>query len=367
MATAPNSFRTQLERVRRPAPVFGTPTETLAKQDARAFFGGSAYDMADYTSRANNPRMNGVRNVTDAINDGDIVTPWAPSSGIRRGNTISGYSAENQGTGADKIRKWGGLSAPRPSLLNELYRNQPGKTMGAFDRLQSQKAMDETDPNAAFFADQMAVASGAGNWEKAAFMQQMLQDHLAMKQAGGGGAGGGTPPGSTMTGDGGAPGGRAYFRPGETRSDAAGNIWQWNEQLGRGELITKAPTMADVRAENEIGLWEPDAAFLGDGTLHTPFGTASVTQTDTPTTFDNGHGSSLGGVNFTGPNTGRQSASEFFQNAADFQRRENTYAVPSPGYNGRATAGFGEMGNPGNSKAWQHYNRAMDTKKKLKA
>lgn len=307
------------------------------------------------------------RTVTEAINDGGTVQAWAPSSGAGPGTKgyrgsghSEGYSFQNQGTGADKIREWGGLSPPRASLLNDLYRNQPGQTMGAYDRLQSQKAMDETDPNSAFFADQAGVAQGQGNFSKAAFMRQMLQDRLAMQQAGNMGTANGA---GDVVGAASGPVAPEYHRPGEQRYDNAGNMWRWDEKAGRGVNLGGGITAADMMPEAEQPLAGP-----GGGSIETPYGGADVTDQPIPTTFTNAHGSAgPGGVQFTGPRMGRQTAEEFFGDRADFTHEPNAYAAPSPGYDGRRAAyGFGQN-KGGNSKAWGAYHAAMASKKKLAA
>ncbi len=304
------------------------------------------------------------KSVTDAVNAGETVQPWAPSSGAGPGTRgyegsghSYGYSAQNQGTADDKFRQWGGMSPPRASLLNDLYRNQPGQTMGAFDKLQSRKAMDEADPNSAFFADQMGVAGGAGNTSKAAFMQQMLQDRLAMQQASGGvGTANGAGDASDWVGDTVAalPGGPPQAAP----IAKTGPLHSWEEARGVAPIAQQQPAEPTwVGGEN-----------LGEGNLYTPYGTASVSQDAIPTTFTNAHDSAgPGGVHFTGPKMGRQTAREFFGDRADFTHEPNAYATPSPGYDGRRAAyGYGQN-KGGNSKAWGAYHAAMAAKKKLAA
>ncbi len=348
----------------------------LAKRDMDLFLGRPSYDLKDYAG-IHNPRMDGTMNVTDARNAGGNVMEWLPSTGAGPGSRgyrgeghIQGYSAARQGTAADKFREWGGMSPPRASLLNELYRNQPGKTMGAWDRLQSQKAMDEADPNAAWMADQIGVAQGKNQFDKASLMQAMLQEHLAQKQGGGvsptwGPSGPGAAAG-VANGAADVPTAPEYRRPGEQRYDSAGNLWRWNEQLQRGEMIGAGPTAEDAARDAANQMWQP-GENLGEGILDTPYGEASVQQT-TPggpsqMTVDNGQGSSLGGAMFPGVQ-GRQSAAEFFQGAANRQG-PNKFAEPEPGYGGtKAVAGFGEP-SPGNSKLWSAYNSAMAKKKML--
>jgi hypothetical protein len=260
-------------------------------------------------------------------------------------------------TGADYIRERGGLSTPLPSLLNEGYLNQPGVTQGAFDRLQSQKAMDQADPVAALYANKSQTSTGP----QAEFWQQMLQDQLARRTAEMGGGAWNAPAADAMavdgaTYEGGAP---EYHAPGEERQDAQGNTWRWNEQQGRGELVRTS--FADAYAMRPPpGV--PRGTFvagedLGEGQYFGPYGEASVTQDEVPTTFTAGHGSRLGGVNFTGPQMGTQSAAEFFQDNADFSGRANKFSAPSPGYGG----------NPlrPNTPSWQAYERAMRSKKLL--
>lgn len=150
------------------------------------------------------------------------------------------------------------------------------------------------------------------------------------------------------------------FQAGETRQDEQGNTWKWNPQLGRGELVRTA--FADAYAMNQQAAGVPRGTFvegenLGEGTYYGPYGTASVTQDAIPTTFTNGLGSSLGGVQFPGARTGTQSAADFFRDSADFTGQGNRYAAPSPGYGGTKD----------NSASWQNYRRIMATKDKLKA
>jgi hypothetical protein len=261
-------------------------------------------------------------------------------------------------TAADYIRERGGMSTPLPSLLNEGYLNQPGVTQGTFDRLQSQKAMDQADPVAALYANKSQTATGP----QAAFWQSMLQDQLARRTAEGAGgnvaadaaADAAAVDGATY--EGGAP---EYHAPGETRQDEQGNTWRWNEQAGRGEMVRTSFADAYAMRPPE-GV--PRGTFvagedLGEGQYFGPYGTASVTQNEVPTTFTNGHGSALGGVQFTGPQMGTQSAAEFFSDNADFSGRANKYAAPSPGYGG----------NPlkPNTPAWAAYDRAMKSKRLL--
>lgn len=288
-------------------------------------------------------------------------------SGGDGGSRIKGYSFQNQGSAADYFRENGGMSAPKPSLLNAHYLNQPGQTMGAFDRLQAQKAMDETNPVAGFFADQAGAAEGQDNFGKADFFQNMLQNELAQQTAfPGAGAGGAPAPaggaGYPMAGNE-AQAPLPYNRPGETRQDEEGNTWRWNEQAGRGELIRTnfADRYAAQQEQSPAGA--PQGTFvggeddLGEGTYYAPFGEASVGFDAQPTTFNNAHGSALGGVNFTGPQRPNQSAADFFQDRADFSGQGNRFAAPSPGYGGTKD----------NSASWQNYRKVMAQKDKLKA
>lgn len=293
-------------------------------------------------------------------------------AGTDGGSRIKGYSFQNQGTAADYFRENGGMSAPKPSLLNQFYLNQPGVTMSAYDRLQAQKAMDETNPVAGFMADQAAVAEGQDNFGKADFFQNLLQDEVA-QQAAFPGAGEGAAAGWAGAEAAAAGGGAGipmeaseapppYYPPGETRQDEQGNTWRWNQNTGRGEMIRTNFADRYAAQQEQFPPGVPRGTFvegddLGEGTTYGPYGTASVTQDAQPTTFMNGHGSALGGVNFTGPQTGMQSAADFFQNRADFSGQGNRYAVPAPGYGGTKD----------NSASWENYRRVMATKDKLKA
>lgn len=273
---------------------------------------------------------------------------------------IHGYSFAQQGGADDYVRKNGGISPPRKSLLNDLYLNQPGKTMGAFDKLQSQKAMDQSDPASAFFVDQAAQAQSQGLHDQADFFRSMLEDQLAQQQAAKAGTAAAT--GAVTGGAGVQDGYQSYHSPGEKRSDAAGNVWQWNEAAKHGEMITPAappPTFMDTYNAQKATMspppvWDP-TDNLGEGTLHTQYGDASVSQAapggPSQATFTNQQGSGLGGVNFPGQQ-GTQNAEEFFQGAANRQG-PNKFAVPSPGY----------AGTPSN--AWGAYSRAMAAKKSL--
>lgn len=220
--------------------------------------------------------------------------------------------------------------------------------------------MDEADPNSAFFADQIGVAGAQGNFDKAAFMQQALQDRLAMRQAGNMGTANGAGDVAGVDTGTGAP---EYHAPGEQRYDSAGNLWQWDEQAGHGVNLGGGITAADMMVEEEQPLAGP-----GGGAMETMYGTAEVTDQPIPTTFTNAHGSAgPGGVQFTGPKMGRQTAGEFFGDRADFTHEGNAYAAPSPGYDGRRAAyGYGQN-KGGNSKAWGAYHAAMAAKKKLAA
>jgi hypothetical protein len=267
-------------------------------------------------------------------------------------------------TGADYIRERGGLSTPLPSLLNEGYLNQPGVTQGAFDRLQSQKAMDQADPVAALYANKSQTSTGP----QAEFWQQMLQDQLARRTAEMGGGAWNAPAADAMavdgaTYEGGAP---EYHVPGETRQDAQGNTWRWNEQQGRGELVRTS--FADAYAMRpppaQTSTFIP-GENLGEGDLYSEFGTGSVEQgapfgsQPSSASFTNGHGSSMAGVQFPGPRYGAQSAADFFSDRADFVGEANRFASPSPGYGG----------NPirPNTPSWQAYSRAMEKKRLLGA
>lgn len=285
-----------------------------------------------------------------------------------RRSPIRGYSGQNQGTGADYIRQNGGLSAQRPSLLNELYRNQPGITLGAHDRLQLGQQLDRQDPIASFYADQMGVAQGQGNFDKAGYMQAMLQDSVAQRMAGS------DPFAQTAARNNAVFGGGTQNAGAGTGAGAALTPWDFakaassagaNQAGFTSEIMAANSAMLQEQADRErMGtMWEPardaQGEILGEGTLHTPYGTASVNQNrviggPSQATFDNPHGSSLGGVNFPGYQ-GRFTAEEMFQDTANRTGQENKYAVPAPGFGGRK------------SNAWSAYEAAMATKNKLKA
>lgn len=360
----------------------GSLQEAIAQRHA-PYSRADAMPLSAYLT-GHNPRTDATMNVSDATNAGYQVQPWAPSSGAGPGSRgyrgsghIQGYSDESQGTGADYIRQNGGLSAPKPSLLNDFYLNQPGVTQGAFDRLQAQKAMDETDPIASFYQNKSAVASGARDYGQAGFWQQMLQDQLAQRQAmnSSGSLAGGmiirrNPDGSTSgmsdLGEGDGVGTPAYHAPGETRFDPSGNEWRWNESSGHGDLIRRAPTFADTlrmrqQAEAPQTTWE-EGANLGEGILHTQFGDTGVHQgasadiAPTGATFTNGQGSAgPGGVQFTG-RRGTQSAVDFFRDAANRQGA-NRFSQPEPGFQGIPMT----QGSP----SWRAYESAMSAKKAL--
>ncbi len=321
---------------------------------------------------ADNPRTTGMMNVADATRAGYRVMPWLPSSGAGPGSRgyqgsghISGYSGINQGTGDDYIRRNGGLSAPRPSLLNEHYLNQPGVTMGAWDRQQSQRHMDQSDPIGGFFADQMGVAHGQGAHDKADFFRAMLQDHLAQRQSSSTSTGGMTvrhnPDGSVDY----APEWNDAPPPAATMSTGAQHSWDQAPYQSPTPSFAEAYQMRQDAAQPQT--MAEAGANVGDEILHTPFGDASETvgAPGGPSRFtvDNGQGSGLGGVNFPG-RQGRQNAGDFFQDAANRQG-PNRFAVPEPGFGGtRAAAGFGER-SLGNSKLWSAYDSAMKARRLL--
>jgi hypothetical protein len=211
---------------------------------------------------------------------------------------------------------------------------------------------------AALYANKSQTATGP----QAEFWQQMLQDQLARRTAEMGGGAWNAPAADAMavdgaTYEGGAP---EYHAPGETRQDAQGNTWRWNEQAGRGEMIQKAPTFAelyDMQQEAQKPQYTYTGNNIDEGAMYGPYGEGSVTHDEVPTTFTNAHGSALGSMNFTGPQMGTQSAAEFWQDAADYKRHDNRFASQSPGYGN----------NPlrPNTPSWAAYDRAMKAKKLL--
>lgn len=82
--------------------------------------------MAQYKS-SHNPRTDGTMNVSDAINDGQTVMPWLPSSGVGpssegyRGSYDSGFSRRGYGHGGGGR---GGFSTGRPTArtADEFYK-----------------------------------------------------------------------------------------------------------------------------------------------------------------------------------------------------------------------------------------------------
>lgn len=348
-------------------------TSKLGVSEMLAMRGRGGPDMSLVTDAKTHQRLTNDEATARSPRGGYQIN--IPSStgfeGSRHGGSerhpTHGYSFENQGGAGDYVRRNGGISPKMPSLLNDLYLNQPGRTMGAYDQLQSQKAMDEADPAAGYMADQAGVAGARGNDAKAAFYQGMLDDYLARQQASGtGGTTGAGSDAGTANGAGDVAGipEDTYHYPGEKRTDAGGNVWQWDEQSGRGNLIQRAPTVVEGlqmrhAAQQPSTNWEA-GNNLGEGILHTQYGDASVAQANAPTnaapgaTFDNAQGSSLGGVQFQRP--GRQTAEDFFQDAANRQGQENKYAAPAPGYGG-------VKDNPQN---WGRYESAMKAKNRLK-
>lgn len=229
--------------------------------------------------------------------------------------------------------------------LNEFHQNQ--QTSSAWDRLQESKAMDETDAIASRMAQQAREAARIGDYASAEQWSNALNDRAAQAMAAnGGGVPGSTGGAPTQQGAGGSAQPPPYFRPGETRQDAQGNTWRWNEQQGRGEMI-RTP-FADAYPMQQQAAQAPRGTFVGErnkqgipmeGQMFGPYGTASVTQTAQPTTFTEGQGSALGGTQFTGRSTSPdfsmpavEDAETFFRNAADRQRQPNKFAEPSPGY-----------------------------------
>lgn len=357
----------------------GTPTSKRGQTERvqrnmmpKMAHGGTMHPFQPFI--AGDPKKDGKANPEAIIPgpDGTHVIPLKDlpkmAYGTERPRT-QGYSFRNQGTAADKFRQWGGMSPPKESLLNGFYlQNNPGY-ISPNQQLQNQQSQDFADPQGAFYANKAAVAQGSGNYDQADFWRAMLQQQMAQRisaQGGGGGNweqaqqganespwdfaarrnSGGAPPPSQQSQN--AP----YFSPGETRFDQQGNKWRWNQQLGRGEMIDRGPTIADATPQSGTYVAGEN---VGDVTMYNPYGTASVTHSPTPTTFTNGQGSAGPGIQFSGQR-GTQTASDFFQGAANRQGVDNKYAVTEPGYGGKPSTGAG----------WTAYNSAMETKKRLK-
>lgn len=218
--------------------------------------------------------------------------------------------------------------------LNEFNQNQ--QTMGEYDRLQNRAAMDRQDAIGSRMAQQQRAAIMSGDYETAAQFSDALNDRIAQRIAAQGGNVGAAPTSAVS-----APPAQQdmYHAPGEKKTDAQGNVWRWNQATGHGEMIEKAPTLSDVTPP-PIGTWM-GGENLGEGTLYTPYGTASVTQgpRKSPATFTDAQGYMAPGGVYVSPTPRVEEAEDFFQGAADRQRRRNRFAQPGEGYGGSMELG----------------------------